>query len=100
MDGRIADALERIAVALERQADNDPLALLSEALADAPKPIELAADVHSLGGGRWVATVRLSPVVPGWSLDVAPDGRVFGGVRVTLVGPDGVRRTLRADDDA
>jgi len=94
MDGRIADALERIAVALERQAENDPLAVLNAAMADAPDRIDLDLDTHSLGGGRWVATVSLAAVAPGWSLNLTPSPAADGGVRVEMVGPAGERHPL------
>jgi len=91
---RIIDALEHIASALERQANNDPLALLNAALADAPEGIDLGLDTHSLGGGRWVATVSLAAVSPGWSLNLTPSPSADGGVRVEMVGPAGERHPL------
>jgi len=100
MSNAIVDALERIADALERQADNDPLAVLNAAMADAPDRIDLTAETHSLGGGRWVATVPLAPAVPGWAINLSPDPVAAGGVRVVLVGPTGDRHPLAATGDA
>lgn len=94
MSNAIVDALERIADALERQAENDPLALLNAAMADAPEGIGLELDTHSIGGGRWVATVSLAAIAPGWSLDLSPSSGAVAGVRTVMVGPAGDRYIL------
>jgi hypothetical protein len=94
---RIADALDRIAIALEAANASDPLAMLGAALEagageGVPERVTLEPNVHQLGGQRWIATVPLDAVgMKGWSLDLAPDTSGDIAVSIAIVDENGIR---------
>ena len=89
---RIADALERIAAALERTADADPLTMLQAAIAenDAGAPGAPWPRPSHQGGlaGNGLTVIYRHPN-PEWEIVARRDARAEGGYVVSVERADG-----------